>query len=949
MKKLLFSLLITLFSTNIIASHLMGGEITWECLKNGPNSGSYVFTLKVYRDCQGISINTFNSLTAHNVPGLTSIALNYASVSDLSPQCNTINGVNSQFSCGGNNIGSAGNGNGAVEEHIFRSDTIRIFGTPDVNGWHFTWDDCCRNSAITNIVNPGSTGFTLRAVMYPYTDSLGVVSPNNGNCTDSSPKFYEKPRTILEVGNGYDPTSLTNGFTYSHNAFDEEQDSIVYEWGQPLNDIGYDFLNPNSNTVPFTSPYSYNNPINGINLNSITGRTSYPANQQGNYVTCTKVSSYKCNQLVSEIYRELQIVLIPPTCNLGDTTNGNFGADTLCNVRPTVQPPFYYPNSSIPFQWDTLVHCGDTVNFDFIANDNDFYPNGNQQDLLFEVSGGQFYNYYDNIPCQNPPCATFTESSTGATPPFLTNNGSGVGYFEWITSCNHIISSCSGFTPSVYTFVIRVTDDYCPAPAIENTAQVISITVFPPCDIKSNATVTNPDCLNNNGQISVSPSGGYGPYTTYYSDLNGMPVNPDSLYAGTYLINLVDSTLCEITDTVVVIDNSFSIQTNFTSPLCFGDSLGSASVTVTGGTSPFLYSWSNSTINSSVIDSIPAGVYFIQVTDSNSCTISDTIILTQPLQLNIEDSLTNISCYGNSNGIINLFVNGGVYPYFFLWDNGDTSQNIFNLVSGNYQITVTDSNNCIIVDTLTVNQPNELYAYFNLNYVSCFGLSDGFIDGTTIGGQPPFTYLWSTGDTTLDLFNIPSDMYIFSLNDSNNCFFTDTIVVFEPSELIADISFDSTNLVSIGSGGTVPYTYDIYGPSGSLFASTSNNMGVSFSINPTLPGTYILVVTDANGCVDSSEVYIVSSNMSEIESIGNLNIYPNPSNDLFNISLDNLMKQKIIISVHNVLGELVYIKDFDPMIGDFSTSINLQDFGPSIYFIEFKSDIFLINKKIILE
>lgn len=927
----------------------MGGEITWECLKSGPNSGSYVFTLKVYRDCQGISINTFNSLTVHNVPGLTSIPLNYASVSDLSPQCNTINGINSQFSCGGNNIGSAGNGNGAVEEHIFRSDTIRIFGTPDANGWHFTWDDCCRNSAITNIVNPGSTGFTLRAVMYPYTDSLGIISPNNGNCIDSSPKFYEKPRTILEVGNGYDPTSLTNGFTYSHNAFDEEQDSIVYEWGQPLNDIGYDFLNPNSNSVPFTSPYSYNNPINGINLNSVTGRTSYPANQQGNYVTCTKVSAYKCNQLVSEIYRELQIVLIPPTCNLGDTTNGNFGADTLCNVRPSVQPPFYYPSSSIPFQWDTLVHCGDTVNFDFIANDNDFYPNGNQQDLLFEVSGGQFYNYYDNIPCQNPPCATFTESSTGATPPFVTNNGSGVGYFEWITSCNHIISSCSGFTPSVYTFVIRVTDDYCPAPAIENTAQVISITVFPPCDIKSNATITNPDCLNNNGQISVSPSGGYGPYTTYYSDLNGMPVNPDSLYAGTYLINLVDSTLCEITDTVVVIDNSFSIQTNFTSPLCFGDSLGSASVTVTGGTSPFVYSWSNSTINSFVIDSIPAGIYFIQVTDSNNCTISDTVILTQPLQLTIEDSLTNISCYGNSNGIINLFVNGGVYPYSFLWDNGDTSQNIFNLVSGNYQITVTDSNNCIIVDTISVNQPNELYAYFNLNYVSCFGLSDGFIDGTTIGGETPFTYLWNTGDTTLDLLNIPSDIYILSLTDSNNCFFTDTIVVFEPSELTADISFDSTNLVSIGGGGTVPYTYDIYGPSGSLFASTSNNMGVSFSINPTLPGTYVLVVTDANGCVDSSEVYIVSSSTSEIEAIGNLNIYPNPSNDLFNISFDNLKKQKIILSVHNVLGELVYSKYFDPMIGNFSTSINLKDFGPSIYFIEFKSDGFIFNKKIILE
>ena len=78
-----------------------------------------------------------------------------------------------------------------------------------------------------------------------------------------------------------------------------------------------------------------------------------------------------------------------------------------------------------------------------------------------------------------------------------------------------------------------------------------------------------------------------------------------------------------------------------------------------------------------------------------------------------------------------------------------------------------------------------------------------------------------------------------------------TIVVFEPADLVASISLSSGNLNSIGIGGTVPYTYEIYGPSGSLFASTSNNMGVVFTINPTLSGDYILVVTDANGCVST--------------------------------------------------------------------------------------------------
>ena len=948
MKKILLLLSFCILISDVKASHLMGGEITWECIKSGANSGSFVFTLKVYRDCQGIALGTTPSLTVHNNSSLSTIPLNYVTATDISPACDTVNGVNTQFSCGGTNIGQTGNGNGAVEEHVFISDTIRIFGTPDINGWHFTYSDCCRNGAITNILNPSSLGFTLRAVMYSYTDSLGNIFPNSGDCYDSSPKFYEKPRTILEVGNGYDPSSVSNGFTYSHNAFDQEQDSISYEWGEPL-DQSYDFLNPNSMAIPFYAPYSYSNPINGINLNNVTGRTSYPADMQGNYVTCTKVSSFKCGQLVSEIYRELQIVLIPPTCNLGDTTNGNYGADTLCNVRPSVQPPFYYPSSSNPYQWDTLVHCGDTVSFDFIANDNDFYPNGDQQDLLFEVSGGQFYNYFDNIPCQNPPCATFTESLSGATPPFVTPNGNGSGYFEWITSCNHIINSCSGLRPSVYTFVIRVTDDYCPAPAIENTSQVISITVYPPCDIKSNASSINADCSSNNGSISISPSGGYGPYTSYYFDLNGAPVNPDSLFAGTYSVNIVDSTLCEVTDTVVVDENNLSISSSFNNPLCYGDSTASASITVLGGYAPYTYTWFPSNIDSSFISNLTAGLYSVQVTDANNCTVSDTFLINQPLPITIDDSLVNVSCFGNSNGLISVSVNGGVFPYSYYWNTGDSTSNIINISYGSYQLTVTDSNNCITVETITVNQPNDLFAYFNLNYVSCFGLSDGNIDATVTGGTPPFSFLWSTADTTEDLFNIPSDMYILSLLDSNNCFFTDTIVVFEPDQIVASLTINSGNLESLGSGGTMPYTYEIYDPSGNLFASTSNNMGVSFSINPVVLGTYTLVVTDANGCIDSSQANVLPSTITEIQTINDLKIYPNPSNDIFNINFNSMKKQNFDISIYNILGERIFNEYHSNLIGEFKCSFNLYNFDRSVYFLEISSEQTMINKKLILK
>jgi hypothetical protein len=233
MRKLLTILLILfVFTDHSSASHLMGGEITWKCIKSGSDAGKYRFTVIVYRDCQGVPINTTMSLTAHNVPGLNSIPLSYVGATDLSPACDAIDGPNSPFSCNGTNIGNAGNGNGAVEEHVYQSEAIFIPGTPDANGWHFTWGACCRNVNISNLQNvaANTTGFLLRAVMYSYTDSLGTVFPNGNTCFDSSPKFYETPRTILEVDNGYDPLAFSNGFTYSHNAFDEERDSLSYDW-----------------------------------------------------------------------------------------------------------------------------------------------------------------------------------------------------------------------------------------------------------------------------------------------------------------------------------------------------------------------------------------------------------------------------------------------------------------------------------------------------------------------------------------------------------------------------------------------------------------------------------------------------------------------------------------------------------------------------------------------
>ena len=863
MKNFFLLLTIIIFSFNTNASHLMGGEITWTCIKSGSNAGYYVFEVKVYRDCQGIPISYTMPLTTHNIPGMTSINLNWISGIDISPTCDTINGVNDPFSCGGNNVGYAGNGNGAVEEHIYRSDTIRLLGTPDSLGWHFSWRSCCRNSAITNLdISSGPANFELRASMYSYTDSTGTVFPNNNNCYDSSPKFYEKPRTILEVGNGYDPTAFSNGFTYSHNAFDEEQDSIAYSFAEPI--ALFDYTNttpPSPGASTFIAPYSYTMPINNIVMNSVTGRTFYPANLQGNYVTCTKVAAYKCGQIVSEIFREIQVVLVPPTCNLGDTTNGKLGADTLCNVRPIVQPPFFYPGTPAPFQWDTAVHCGDTVSFEFVANDYDFYPNGARQDLKFEVSGGQFYDYNNNTPCQNPPCATFEEISTGATPPFITSGGTGTGYFEWITSCNHLLNSCAGSTkPSVYTFVIKVQDDFCPAPAIENTSQVISITVYPPCgNIKANEFVTDASqCGSSDGSIIINPSGGFGPYTSYFFDMNGIPVNPSNLPAGDYQIRITDVSLCELVDTISVSGPSlFTTSLTSINPSCFAGNNGTISTLTNGGTPPFTYLWNNGDTTQTLFG-LTAGQYNVVITDANNCTQYDTVNLIQPSEITNDSALTiinNVDCNGNSSGSINIAPAGGTLPYSFIWSNGATSEDLNNISAGTYSVNILDSFSCSSVSyTYTVTEPSALVISSTTNSVSCNGLSDGSIDAFVSGGVAGYNYVWSNGDTTEDITGLSSGIYTLQVYDMNSCVILDSIIVTEPAILQASLSTNNTTLTSLATGGTTPYDYQIVGPSG-FMASSLGNAGVSFTTSPLTSGTYTFTVIDANGCSDSVDLF----------------------------------------------------------------------------------------------
>lgn len=461
-KFLLFTVIILISVLPAKATHYMGGEITWECIPAGqPNAGKFVFVLKLYRECYtsgGGSAASFSSVeTLNSTSPAGSISMNIVSgwPKDISPNCNLYAGAPGSYyaiTCTGMPGGAANMG--AVQEYYYRSAPIQLNGVPPISGWTFSHSSCCRNPC-SNVPNAGSKSWYLRAKMYPY------LNTNTYHCFDNSPTFAEVPRTVICTG---------YPFTYNHNAYDKELNTLVFEWGQPMESA--------SNSLPFNLGYSYTSPLPGAlqnplnvpgTVNVTTGEISFTSYTAGAYVTSTKVTAFRCGVKVAEIWRDMQIVLL------------NCGV----NTPPDVTPPFALGTS---YQATTYANQPTPVTFAINGTDFEYLPSGFPQTMKLEATGMQFGAFIPPIPpnqatfstttgCLLPPCAKLTPAP-GPGYPLLGIFGIQTEFF-WQPKCQHLAADVGcGITSNVYNFVFKVLDDFCPAPAIN--ISTVTITVLPP-------------------------------------------------------------------------------------------------------------------------------------------------------------------------------------------------------------------------------------------------------------------------------------------------------------------------------------------------------------------------------------------------------------------------------------------------------------------------------------
>jgi hypothetical protein len=420
-------------------------------------------------------------------------------------------------------------------------------------------------------------------------------------------------------------------------------------------------------------------------------------------------------------------------------------------------------------------------------------------------------------------------SLTNATPPLsVTINGTTVG-----------TSPVAGYTAGIYTLV-----------ATDGNASTTStiITITEPTQLVITPTISNHVLCNGglSANAYVVVTGGTpdimpnAPYIYLWTgSVTGVDDSLKNAGAGLYDVTVVDANACIASVSLTITEPSVIGTTiSLTNVSCAGLNDGSASVTVTGGVSPYTYSWNNAMMSTTdMVTGLGAGSYTVTITDANGCSVTTDATITEPGNLGGVINSTNILCNGTATGTAQFDVTGGTANYTYAWSPSGSTAMISGLIAGTYSVIATDANGCTTTGSIVLNDPLLLtISSATSTPISCNG---GTSDVTivTTGGTGSVT----TSPSTTGLVAGP---YVFTVTDANGCSATTSVLITEPTALTATAT--STNPLCNGlltgtastsvNGGTAPYTYNW------------SNMTTLPSLTGVGAGSYTCNITDANNC-----------------------------------------------------------------------------------------------------
>ncbi len=384
------------------------------------------------------------------------------------------------------------------------------------------------------------------------------------------------------------------------------------------------------------------------------------------------------------------------------------------------------------------------------------------------------------------------------------------------------------------------------------------------------ATFNNTSCTANTGSATVSVSGGTTPYTYSWAPSGGTAATANNLGVGTYTVTVTDNNGCQDTAMVNIGTINGPVITNpqQNNVTCFGLSNGSASITVSGGTTPYTYSWSPSGGNNASASGLAAGAYTVTVTDNAGCSATQTFTITQPNQLiATTTSVTPADC-GVSNGSATVSVTGGTGTYTYSWSpSGGSAASASGLAAGAYVVTVTDQNGCQDTANVFISSiGGPTINVVTLNNVSCNGGSDGSITISASGANPPYSYSWTPiGGNSVTASNLNAGTYTVTVTDNLGCVSSQSFTITQPNAIVPNATItpatcgNNDGAISLNAtGGVGPYTFQLN--PGNLSGTNITNLA---------SGIYTLTITDANNCNYNGTVTVPVT--------GNLNVDITPT------------------------------------------------------------------------
>ncbi|HIO72599.1 MAG TPA: T9SS type A sorting domain-containing protein [Flavobacteriales bacterium] len=439
--------------------------------------------------------------------------------------------------------------------------------------------------------------------------------------------------------------------------------------------------------------------------------------------------------------------------------------------------------------------------------------------------------------------------------------------------------------------------------------------VDPPAVVATISGSTNVTCNGEmDGTATAFGAGGTGTYVYMWSSGDTIAIASD-LDTGTYMVTVTDASGCMDTSSTLITQPAIlALTMNSTDATC-GNSDGSASVKVAGGTTPYTYLWNDPGMQTdSTAALLPSGVYIVVVTDGNGCQDSASIGVNDVGSPSISlQSSSVVTCYDDCNATATVSAIGGVTPYTFSWSTTplQTGTTATGLCGGTTNATVTDGLGCITVLAVIISEPSAvLISSESGSGPTCSGLSDGTITITAAGGTGSLTYSIDGGANYVSsgsFIGLAGGTYNIIVMDSSGC--TDTgsaMTLIIPAALTTNTSSviesvpgagDGTATV-VASGGTLPYTY---GWSSTPGQTTAVATGLS-------TGSYQITVSDANGCsaIDSASVGVGVGIAEMIEGI-EVKFYPNPANEFITIEIN--YDETSVLEIIDLVGKQIVRKE----------------------------------------